>query len=301
MYASNQPFERRQAQLRASHCSAFTLIELLIVVAVIALLISILVPAYGAARSEARIAVCMSNIRQLHVANVIYAGSHDDMYVPAASDMTLGFGGRNRWHGVREADSVSPDPALNTFDPALGPLANSLADGRVKACPESFDYSSDGAENAFEAGNGGYGYNLVGIGSRLYQSRWSAQDLTEGRPYTMGWPASAVRLPAETVMFTDTAFRQFNPDSVQRYVEYSFCEPPFSVQPTTSGPYVAIGEPADMWMLTPSIHFRHRAKTNIVWTDGHSSSSRMAYSKADNAGLQLGWFGERSNHAFDPR
>lgn len=280
---------------------AFTLLELLIVVAVIAVLISILVPALGAARSEARIAVCMSNVRQLHVANSVYAGSNEDMYVPAAADLNQGFGGRHRWHGVRESDSVSPDPALNTFNPEIGPLATTLADGKVKACPESVDFGTDGAENAFEAGNGGYGYNLVGIGSRLYQARWSARELADGTPYAMGWSASAVRRPAETVMFADAAFRQFNPDATQPFIEYSFCEPPFSVQATTAGPSVLSGEPSDMWLMMPSIHFRHRTRTNVVWTDGHASSVRMAFSKADNAEWQLGWFGDRSNDAFDPR
>lgn len=51
---------------------AFTLIELLLVVAIIALLISILLPALGQARKAARTGVCQSNLKQMGVAMNTY-------------------------------------------------------------------------------------------------------------------------------------------------------------------------------------------------------------------------------------
>ena len=58
--------------------SAFTLIELLIVIAIIALLIGILLPAVGSARKSARMAVCLSNMRQFAVATASYAAENKD-------------------------------------------------------------------------------------------------------------------------------------------------------------------------------------------------------------------------------
>lgn len=65
---------------------AFTLIELLIVVALIGLLMAILLPSLGAARNSARRTACASNLRQIGVAMRTYLGWSNDRY-PYASAM----------------------------------------------------------------------------------------------------------------------------------------------------------------------------------------------------------------------
>ena len=68
--------------------NAFTLIELLVVVAIIALLVSILLPALGRARAQARTTLCANKHRQIFLAWTYYADDHDGRIMPAFHQWT---------------------------------------------------------------------------------------------------------------------------------------------------------------------------------------------------------------------
>ncbi len=59
---------------------AFTLIELLVVIAIIAILAAILFPVFARAKDMAKKTQCVSNIRQLSMANLQYCGDYEDTY-----------------------------------------------------------------------------------------------------------------------------------------------------------------------------------------------------------------------------
>ena len=263
---------------------AFTLIELLVVISVIALLMAILMPALAAARSGARALACKSNLRQLLIASIGYATENDGFYVPAASDMWDN-AGLHRWHGVRDA---LDEP----FDPLRGPLVGYLADGRIKECPAKVDFVKEQDWNTnFEQGCGGYGYNMTYIGSRIWQNGIDSVQAWKDT-YAETTRMTEIASPGKTLMFADTAMA----NEQKSLIEYSFAEPPFTVHN---------GLPITSFYMSPSIHFRHRARANIGWTDGHIEPRQIANSdgknvySVDSTNMKLGWFEPISNTPFD--
>jgi len=62
-----------------TRCRGFTLIELLVVIAIIAILAAILFPTFAKARERARVASCISNLKQLGTAASMYSTDYDGL------------------------------------------------------------------------------------------------------------------------------------------------------------------------------------------------------------------------------
>jgi len=80
----------RKLTLRPSETRGFTLVELLVVIGIIALLISVLLPALSKARRAANTIACSSNLRQIIQAMMIYA-SQNNNYIPGGPNTTGAF------------------------------------------------------------------------------------------------------------------------------------------------------------------------------------------------------------------
>lgn len=67
------------------HTSGFTLLEILIVIAIVVLLAALLFPAFARAKEKAHMATCSSNLRQIYVGLNIYAADYNRYYPPPRS------------------------------------------------------------------------------------------------------------------------------------------------------------------------------------------------------------------------
>ncbi len=81
---------RRKLYLR----KGFTLIELLVVIAIIAILAAILFPVFARAREKANQTVCLSNVKQLDLALMMYTEDYDSMIYPC---MGRGYPALDAW------------------------------------------------------------------------------------------------------------------------------------------------------------------------------------------------------------
>ncbi len=154
------------------HCG-FTLIELLVVIAIIAILAAILFPVFSQAREKARSIACLSNLKQLGTAALMYADDYDEMYVP---------------HCLRDYNDLSRHPSAYWFELIMPYVKNS----QVLICP-----SHRGAVggNSFV---GSYGYICDGFTLDPANVNYS------GTPFGGCGALSDIHHPSEFIMLGES-------------------------------------------------------------------------------------------------
>jgi len=162
---------------------AFTLIELIVVIAIVGLLAALLFPVFSQARKNSRQSVCLSNLRQLSTATLMYVQDYDEI-VPNVTGANTGVDMRGGWIYFSAVGNLWASPPVPpTFDVTQGTIYPYIRDKRVYICP-----SDPMGERA-------------GLSYAINDCLHSVPKPFEGMSF--GNPIRLYRYPALTMLFTE--------------------------------------------------------------------------------------------------
>jgi prepilin-type N-terminal cleavage/methylation domain-containing protein len=119
--------------------AAFTLIELLVVIAIISILAAVLFPVFAQARESARATTCLSNLKQLGTATIMYTTDYDEALPLGGvynSDHFYGYGWAGQLYPYVKSAGVFACP-----DDSTKPLTRTVTGTTYKLYPVSLTYS----------------------------------------------------------------------------------------------------------------------------------------------------------------
>jgi len=237
--ASHRASASRQQQ-------AFSLIELLMTIAIIALLAGMLLPAISLIRRAAQETSCRNNLRQVGLASFAYAGDHEG-HLPAVELPPIA-SGRVSW-------AYTLSPYLGREDP---PDAQAASWAKAAWCP-TFQRSGAGAE--WDSGYGmndrpGHDYTSLRYSVSAPGFTWAAPD-----PNFVFWPLAKVTntsqriLAGDSYLRTDHVLRLFPVAGKLQFTNWNFTGPAAADDRCNGDPY------------------RHHGKANYVYCDGRTGAA----------------------------
>src|SRR5579883_1662217 len=252
----------------------FTLIELLVVIAIIAILAAILFPVFAQARSKARQTACISNMKQISLAVLMYAQDYDEGGPPKRDFLNA-----SDWFSGKELlwkDKVQPYIKNGGRDYNNGQTYTTAGNGGVYQCLENSAAWS--AQKAIYWGNSGPGE--PGDESTRYPRSYAINnhaghnetgkeggffpEITPGPSVVPGGTLAVLSQPSSTIMIAET--RMFYPEIWWQTMGYE-CTP---------DGIPAGGQP------TGCISGHHSGMSDFAFFDGHVKAVRVQKTVQDD-------------------
>ena len=263
--------------MRKPRHKAFSLVELLVVIGIIALLISILLPSLAAARSSARTTVCLSNLRQIGMQNAIYLNNYE-VFPPVRLKKTPDSNGvmQDYYHDFgREFRRKAPRWQwfiAEDLEPIINPDRYPDEDAFNASMVIDSPYFEDPAMSGFthDVRNGAYGFN----GTYLGNTRNRDSDANGEDDAWIRWPVNqaGVADAGQTILAGDSrgglkshGNHSYWMDPPKKAVYGEDPDEPGTQQDFSPNP----SKPLEQEGHSP-VEARHRGKGAVVFVDAHA-------------------------------
>ncbi len=219
---------------------AFTLVELLVVIGIIALLIGLLLPALSRAREQAKAVKCLSNLHQLGLAAFGYVADN-------RGSLPLAKGNGSIYWDYDETNPANLLPGI---------LWEGHTNAAVQQCP-SYDGTAAGMPDPYT----GYNYNTSYIGGGVGETT----PITT-MPVKPSAKLGSMNHTSQTAMFGD---------AMSAGGTNKFMRSPMLMTGTDIGDAVSVAT-----RLAGTQGYRHMGKTNVCFLDGHAQPVSNQYTQA---------------------
>lgn len=196
------PSRRRKGAAKRPRVG-FSLVEVLVVAAVISILLAIIAPAFRAVKEDAQRVQCLSNLRQIGAASALYLADHNNIFPPAVDYVP--------WRGA-----MFPGSVTNLVDQAPQDIQAAFrdyipADSGVWVCPVARKFARQNAASVDPYTLGNFG-TPVGWGYKHdITYRWNSLTTRDSGSMTNSLanmrsfpqPVSRLKLPARAALVWD--------------------------------------------------------------------------------------------------
>jgi prepilin-type N-terminal cleavage/methylation domain-containing protein len=164
--------------------AGFTLVEMLVVMAIVAILAALLLSALGGARSKAKQTSCLNNLKQINLAVRMYADDFKEKVAPAPGfDTSV-----ESWYRYKELVASY-----------VGRSGTPKRSDKLFSCPaDTFHYSASGyhSQGECESPQTGYSSYIFNAGNLIG---------TNGYPGISGKSLAGIKEPSRTVLVCESA------------------------------------------------------------------------------------------------
>ncbi len=277
-----------QHQACKSEQAAFTLIEILVVVAIIALLVAILVPSLLQAREQATGVVCSTNLHQLMLgmntyvaeqkvlpgSSSVWGQSYGEKYAGVPISNATNWRASDSWLGLPYSVTQYNNPAVAGAQQALwnfvsataprqGSLFRYVRNDKIYLCPKDAIGSPDPEDPKGGGGNGRFSYTMIGITGFKAPEKCTSFTYVNKFDQKFGAYTPTVSIPAGTrVVWTMSKMLALIEEHPWNNTNH--------------------GRPGDDWAADSYLAFRHHTDNNggkglFSFLDGHVEPKRYPY------------------------